>query len=101
MARHTVRQWHRLASSCALALLLCACADVSSVVPTGQGTYMVTAHGVMGWSSGGAQKARAFEAANRYCAAKGERMVPITTHETPSGFGKIAEGEVNFRCEAK
>jgi hypothetical protein len=43
------------------------CAGTTHVAPTGPGTYMVAAHGTMGWSSGPAQKAKAFEEAGAYC----------------------------------
>jgi hypothetical protein len=52
----------------------------------------------MGWSSGSAQKAKAFEEANAYCKSLGRQMHPIATNETPGGFGQIASGEVEFRC---
>ena len=40
--------------------LLAGCAGATHVVSTGPGTYMIASHGVMGWSSGPAQKAKAF-----------------------------------------
>jgi hypothetical protein len=78
--------------------LFAGCAGITDVVPTGQDTYIVASHGVMGWSSGGAQKAKAFQQANDYCKTLGKQMHSINTNETPSGFGKIAAGEVEFRC---
>jgi hypothetical protein len=51
-----------------LASAMTGCAGTSGeVVPTGKDTYMVASHGTMGWSSGPAQKAKAFEIANAYC----------------------------------
>ena len=43
-----------------VATLLAGCAGATHVVSTGPGTYMIASHGVMGWSSGPAQKAKAF-----------------------------------------
>jgi hypothetical protein len=60
--------------------------------------YMVASRGVMGWSSGGAQKAKAFEEADAYCRGLGKALQPIRSNETPGGFGQIASGEVEFRC---
>ena len=75
------------------------CAGVTDVVSTGPDTYMVASHGVMGWSSGGAQKAKAFKEADAFCKSLGKQLQPISTNETPGGgFGKIASGEVHFRC---
>lgn len=79
-------------------LAVSGCAGVTDVVSTGPGTYIVASHGVMGWSSGGAQKAKAFQDANDYCKRLGKQMLPINSGETPGGFGRIASGEVEFRC---
>ena len=81
-----------------MACLLAGCAGVTHVVATGPDTFMVASHGTMGWSSGPAQKAKAFEEATHYCHRLGKEMRPIRSKETPSGFGKIASGEVEFRC---
>jgi hypothetical protein len=80
------------------ACLLAGCGGVTHVVATGPDTFMVASHGTMGWSSGPAQKAKAFEEATNYCKGLGKEMRPISSNETPSGFGKIASGEVEFRC---
>jgi hypothetical protein len=77
---------------------LIGCAGVTDVVPTGPDTYMVAAHGTMGWSSGPAQKAKAFQDADEFCRKQGKRVEEISSAETPGGFGKIASGEVRFRC---
>jgi hypothetical protein len=61
------------------------------------GIYFMPGHDGVG----GEQKGAAFEAANRYCASQGKQMMPLATHQTDSGFGKIAEGEVNFKCIAQ
>ncbi|WP_293604950.1 hypothetical protein [Polaromonas sp. UBA4122] len=74
------------------------CAGVTDVVSTGPDTYMVASHGTMGWSSGGAQKAKAFQEADNYCKNLGKQFQSIGTKESPSGFGQIASGEVEFRC---
>ena len=81
-----------------MACLVIGCAGVTHVVPTGPDTYIVASHGVMGWSSGGAQKAKAFEEADAYCKGVGKQVQSIGARDTPGGFGKIASGEVEFRC---
>ena len=78
--------------------LVAGCAGVTDVVSTGPDTYMAASHGVMGWSSGGAQKAKALQKADAFCKSLGKQLQPIGTNETPGGFGKIAAGEVHFRC---
>jgi len=62
------------------------CAGVTHVVSTGPDTYMVASHGTMGWSSGPAQKAKAFE------------ETISATDSGPGIYGKISSGEVQFRC---
>jgi hypothetical protein len=61
---------------------------------------MVAKHGTMGWSSAGAQKAKAFEQADAFCRAKGKEVESVNEHETDSGFGRIASAEIEFRCVA-
>jgi hypothetical protein len=84
----------------AVALLaLAGCAGSTHVVPTGSGTYMIAAHGTMGWSSGPAQKAKAFEEASAYCKQSGKELETISATDSGAGvYGKISSGEVHFRC---
>ena len=83
----------------ASALLVGACAGATDVVSTGPDTYMVASHSTMGWSSGPAQKAAAFEKANDYCKGLGKVMQVINARDSGNGaFGKISSGEVDFRC---
>lgn len=82
----------------AAGLLAAACAGSTDPVAMGDGTYMLANHGVMGWSSGPAQKAKAIERASEYCGAQGRRFELLSATEQPGGFGQIAAGEVQFRC---
>jgi len=78
---------------------LAGCAGVTHVVHTGPDTYMVASHSTMGWSSGSAQKAAAYEKANDYCKGLGKVMKVINASDSGTGgFGKISSGEVDFRC---
>jgi hypothetical protein len=84
-----------------LAGLVTGCAGTTNqVVPTGYDTYMVANHGTMGWSSAGAQKAKAYEQANAFCKAKNKEVETVSEHVTDSGFGKIASADIEFRCAA-
>jgi hypothetical protein len=60
---------------------------------------MVASHGVMGWSSGPAQKAAAMEDASAYCKGLGKQLRVLSAEESPGGFGRIASAEVHFRCD--
>lgn len=81
-----------------IVLALAGCAGTTDVVSTGGDTFMVASHGTMGWSSGPAQKAHAIERANAYCSVSGKTMEILNASEQPGGFGRIAAGEVQFRC---
>lgn len=85
----------------AMVFMFVGCAGVTDVVKTGPETYMVASHGTMGWSSGPAQKAKAYQSAEAYCNTLGKQVEPISSSETPSGFGRIASGEVHFKCVPK
>jgi hypothetical protein len=83
----------------AICVALAGCAGVTDVVPVGDGVFMVANHGVMGWSSGPAQKAAALQKAGEYCNGKGLELQTISaTDSGPGGFGKISSAEVQFRC---
>jgi len=51
---------------------LAGCAAVTPVVQTGPDTYMVASHGTTGYSSGPAEKAKAFDRASAYCRQSGK-----------------------------
>jgi hypothetical protein len=66
------------------------CAGVTDVVSTGPDSYMVASHGTMGWSSGPAQKAAAFEKADAYCEERGKAVQVIKASDSGSGaFGIV------------
>lgn len=89
----------KLAAATCYALVLSGCAGVTDVVATGPDTYLVASHGTMGWSSAGAQKAKAIQQAGDYCRERNRRMELMQARETAQGgFGKIAAGEVEFKC---
>ena len=63
-------------------LVLVGCAGTTHVVPTGPDTYMIAAHGTMGWSWGPAQEAKAFEEASEYCKQSGKQAETITASDS-------------------
>ncbi len=83
----------------AVVLAIAGCGGTTNVVPTGSDTYMVAARGTMGWSSGPAQKAKAFEEAGAYCQQSGKQFETIDATDSGAGtWGKISTAEVHFRC---
>ncbi len=89
-----------------LMIVLCVAASgcagtTAQVVRTGHDTFLIADHGTMGWSSAGAQKAKAYQQANDFCKSKGGAEVEaLSEHTTDSGFGKIASADIEFRCVA-
>ncbi len=78
---------------------IAACAGTTNrVVPTGHDTYLIATHGTMGWSSAGAQKAKAYEQANDFCKTKGGEVQTVNENTTDSGFGRIASADIEFKC---
>jgi hypothetical protein len=65
--------------------LLLGC-STSSIIPTGQDTYMVTASGA-GFSTVGVRD-KVFKAANDYCVKRGLVMVPISFKANPGLLGR-------------
>jgi len=91
-----MKRWPSIAPCAAL---LTACAGVTDPVPVGDGVYMVANHGVMGWSSGPAQKAAALQKAGMFCNGMGKELQTISTTDSgPGGLGKISSADVQFRC---
>lgn len=90
-----MRGYHGVAGIVALSA---ACGGVTHVVPTGPDTYTVAHHGVMGHSSGAAQKAKAFEEAGAFCRSQGKTLFATNSNETESRWGQVPSGEVDFKC---
>jgi len=78
--------------------LITACAGVTHVVSTGQDTYIITSDGAMNSTSGGSQEASALEKAKIYCGTHGMQMLPIRAKDTLESSGRLAPGDVEFRC---
>ena len=88
----------KLALLVVVLLTVTGCANVSDVVSTGPGTYMVAAEGVLGNSSPGKQMFKAHSQADAFCRGQGKQVDTINTQEAPGGYGKVASAEVYFRC---
>lgn len=80
-----------------LALLLAGCTTTGQVLPTGKGTYMVTASGVSGPFSKNELDAAVIQA-NKFCASKGQTatIAGSENHGVP-GWTQI-RATVQFEC---
>jgi hypothetical protein len=82
-----------------LAMCLSACGTVIGPTPFGDDTYTFASSGVMGWGSGGGQKARVLRAANDFCLKQGKGFEVIETLQVDSAFGKAPTAELRIRCK--
>ena len=83
-----------------LAILLTGCAGQSKIIPTGNDTYLISSHGVMGYSSGDEQKVQAYEEANKFCQSQGKKIETVYANDSGAGgYGRISSAQVNFRCK--
>lgn len=72
----------------------------SGVVQTGPNTYMVE-RSEWGSSSGGYQKAKAIEEADRFCANMRREILVLDSKDNDMRFGRTAAAEVQFKCLQK
>ena len=89
----------KLAISLLCLAVLSACATVSDVVPTGQGTYMLASSGIAGNGSGATQLANAIQKAGIFCSSQHKQMKIIHFGQTEPMFGRAPSGQVDFSCE--
>lgn len=89
---------------CAAAMALAGCGSRSFVMPTQDGTLMVT--GSSGRvNSGAEEKARLVKNADDYCQRRGKAAVVLrssasdATHGNLAAPGKLARATVEFRCQ--
>jgi len=68
------------------------------VVNIGPDTYMIGGLGRFTDYSSSAVKARYFQDAAKFCAGKGQVMVPLNSTGRDSGMGTYASAEVQFKC---
>lgn len=89
--------------SASLVLLLgCGGYVKPEVVPTGQNTYMLQATSqVVGWGDLGEMKAAVYREATAFAESKGKVIVPISTNEANTAWGKKAFFELKFKLAEK
>ncbi len=79
-----------LASLSIIALTVSGCATTSAVVPIGQGVYEIAGSSATAFSSGGAQRVRLIQAANKYCAKQGKSATVVDSTATNGKVGSYA-----------
>ena len=73
-----------------VAFALSGCATTSAVVPIGQGVYEIAGSSATAFSSGGAQRVRLIQAANKYCAKQGKSATVVDSEATNGQVGSYA-----------
>ena len=76
----------------------CASTGTEGVVEIGPNLYMLGGLGKFTDFSSSAVKARMFQEAAKFCAAKGKKIEPVDSSGKDSGHGTYASAEVQFRC---
>ncbi|MGY2492368.1 hypothetical protein [Cupriavidus sp. CP313] len=79
-------------------LMLVACQSVSSVVPAGNGTYMVGSEVRGGFSSWAEVRALTLNRASEYCAGQGKEMEQVDSKTRGARGWTPQEAELTFRC---
>jgi len=69
----------------------------SGIVQISDDTYMHSKLGGTFTLSGSAVKAELYKEANEFCAAKGEKMEPLTSTHSDMGIN-YASAEIQFKC---
>jgi hypothetical protein len=72
----------------------------SSVMPMGDGIYIVSKQGSTGFTSLGKLRTRAYDAANEYAKEHNSIAEIVSVNETPQGFGVFPNVDVKFRLVA-
>lgn len=85
----------------AICLLLSGCGSISTVVPMGSDTYMVSSHGVLGNGSSAAEKVKVVQAANVHCEAMSKQIEVVHIESVDPFWGRAPSAELRFRCKAK
>ena len=82
------------------AAALAGCASHSGVVPTGQGSYMISKQAATGFPGLGNLKAEALQEANQQCLGEGRELLVTKSTETqpPYALGNYPRVEIEFRC---
>jgi hypothetical protein len=76
------------------------CSAQTSVVPTGQNSYLVAKQAATGFPGLGNLKAEALQEANQYCVGRGSDLFVTRSTETqpPYVLGNYPRAEIEFRC---
>ena len=92
---HHVRS---IAFAVAAFAVLTGCGSVAPVVALDAETFMVGSHGVLGNGSAAAERAKAVQAAQEFCASKSKRAEVLHIESVDPFWGRAPSADVRFRC---
>ena len=77
---------------------LVACGSVAPVVALDAETFMVGSHGVLGNGSSAAERAKAVQAAQDFCAGKSKKAEILHIESVDPFWGRAPSADVRFKC---
>ena len=80
-----------------LASILIGCTSSPGIIPIGNDLYTIMISGQSGFVPVGGMKADAYEGAQKHCKSLNKSLEEVSFNST-SGFGKIPEVELKFKC---
>ena len=82
----------------AACIALLGCGSVAPVVALDAETFMVGSHGVLGNGSAAAERAKAVQAAQGFCASKSKRAEVLHIDSVDPFWGRAPSADVRFKC---
>ena len=79
-------------------LALLGCGSVAPVVALDAETFMVGSHGVLGNGSAAAERSKAVQGAQEFCANKGKRAEVLHIESVDPFWGRAPAADVRFKC---
>ena len=79
-------------------LLLQGCGSVAPVVALDSDTFMVGSHGVLGNGSAAAERAKAVQASQDFCANKAKRSEIVVIDSVDPFWGRAPSADIRFKC---
>ena len=87
-----------IAFAVATSVVLVGCGSVAPVVALDAETFMVGSHGVLGNGSAAAERSKAVQAAQEFCAGKSKRAEVLHIESVDPFWGRAPSADIRFKC---
>jgi len=77
---------------------LLGCGSVAPVVALDSETFMVGSHGALGNGSSAAERSKAVQAAQEFCANRGKKAEVLHIDSVDPFWGRAPSADVRFKC---